>query len=704
MRGLLPRIAVLEREAADVVRPVGNARHRNVDPRRNLLTKVVPARGDVAGPERRTAALDACIARSGEDEGPDVGLELENAFVDAAGVDERVAVEEELGRSLRGRAHHRLALLDRQVRVHVGLGRVHPPGVDAKRREPLAHLAPVYVAPLFRIRIVEAVEIARPNPVLVPRLDIALVDVTRRLELLVGVRRRVELGPDRDHEARVHAVHFVDHALWVREAPGIEAMAAPVVLSPVEPVLHDVVERDAEAAILADDAHQLVLRVVALPALPEAIGPFGHHRRLAGERPVAGDDAIHRVRGDDIIVDRAARLGRHPQRIAVGRRKRVVVEERDIAGVRLPFDPDVDGLARGHRQIEVMIPGVPVLPPAVENQLPVRVELEIARCVELELVKAALLRRQRGAPDDAFLPRRVARRVLPAGGGDRGGLGLGGVVLLVADILVVDLRLVAREDEPVAQIILRGEARAAVGPDHLELVLAHEAVWLRIAEAGDRVIVPQQPIVPRRDDERHRDVHIVLGEFHVLAQIVHHPLLVLAEAVESFGGPAVELLADAEQLLAPCGHLPELRRARLLDERPARGVFHRDEAVGEAYFGRAPARPQRHPVAALVDGELAARLGHHHQAVGKIDLRARYGRHAEQAVAIDEHAHALGRTAIGRDDDAVLAAFDLSRLRRPQRRATRRKQRQNRQNATPRRPHHQSFSPASPTVVTALPR
>src|SRR3546814_4057227 len=54
MRGVLFRVAILERETADIVRPVGNARHGKIYARRDLILEVVPARHDVAGPERRS--------------------------------------------------------------------------------------------------------------------------------------------------------------------------------------------------------------------------------------------------------------------------------------------------------------------------------------------------------------------------------------------------------------------------------------------------------------------------------------------------------------------------------------------------------------------------------------------------------------------------------------------------------------------------
>ena len=66
--------AILHRVAADVVAPIGHARHREIDPGRNLFAQIVPPRCDVARPDRGTRALDSAKARTGQNERPDVGL------------------------------------------------------------------------------------------------------------------------------------------------------------------------------------------------------------------------------------------------------------------------------------------------------------------------------------------------------------------------------------------------------------------------------------------------------------------------------------------------------------------------------------------------------------------------------------------------------------------------------------------------------
>src|SRR3546814_20475398 len=102
MGGFLFRGSILERETADIGRPVGNARHGKIYARRDLILEVVPARHDVAGPERRSRALRAAKARPRKDEGADIRLRRQLALIHAFAMHQRVAVD--AGRAEIGRA------------------------------------------------------------------------------------------------------------------------------------------------------------------------------------------------------------------------------------------------------------------------------------------------------------------------------------------------------------------------------------------------------------------------------------------------------------------------------------------------------------------------------------------------------------------------------------------------------------------------
>ena len=57
---------------------------------------------------------------------------------------------------------------------------------------------------------------------------------------------------------------------------------------------------------------------------------------------------------------------------------RVTVQKRDVTGIRNPLDPHLVRLAGCELQIEIVIPRIPILSPAIKNLAAVNEQLEIA--------------------------------------------------------------------------------------------------------------------------------------------------------------------------------------------------------------------------------------------------------------------------------------------------------------------------------------
>ena len=344
-------------------------------------------------------------------------------------------------------------------------------------------------------------------------------------------------------------------------------MAAPFVFRPIEPVLHDIVDRDAGVPILLHHIQQFGLRVVTLARLPEAEGPFWHHRSVARQPPIARDRIVHGRCRNDIVIDRPPRFAGEAYRMAVWRWQGIGMLQRDIALVRLPIDFKLHRLPGCQLELEIVIPGVPVLAPAIEHFLAICSHSDIAGGIEPELVSAADLGRKRAGPDDPLRLHRISGRILPrcrrfdcSGRFHR-------PARLIPDVLIIDARLRAGHDKFVAEIIVGLPAAlsplvAAVGHHHRRE--GQVLVRLRIAHAGDRVIIPQQPIPACRNEIGNADCHVVLGKLNILAIVVHLAVLVLAKTVKPFVRPAIELRARGEPLLP-----------LKLDRRypPRRGVF-----------------------------------------------------------------------------------------------------------------------------------
>ena len=107
------------------------------------------------------------------------------------------------------------------------------------------------------------------------------------VELLVVVSIAIELRPYRNHEAAAHLVYTVEHGLRIGIAGRLKLMGAPLVLSPVVPVLNNVVDGDVTLAELRQVFQNLVLSLVALTALPETQHPLRIDWCLARQGAIA---------------------------------------------------------------------------------------------------------------------------------------------------------------------------------------------------------------------------------------------------------------------------------------------------------------------------------------------------------------------------------------------------------------------------------
>src|SRR5947209_7192929 len=139
--------------------------------------------------------------------------------------------------------------------------------------------------------------------------------------------------------------------------------------------------------------------------------------------------------------------------MAIGFGARVVVKQRNIAAVRVPLDPDLVRLSRGKLQVEIVIPGVPILPPAVEHFAAVDEHFSVARGIEAEAVQPASAWDDRAGPLDleaGYRPAIVhgARAARP--------------VLAVLEVLKVDRRLSPFRDDLAADGVGRTPPLAAV--------------------------------------------------------------------------------------------------------------------------------------------------------------------------------------------------------------------------------------------------
>ena len=325
--GHAQRVGFTREKAADVSGPVRDAGQAEVQPAGNLLAQHVPTAVDVTRPHRGPVALLPGKGRAGQDKHALIGRSGPLVLVHALGVLEREGIAHPLEA-----AQGRLGRVQGPFAVKLlGLRCIEPPGIDTQRKQVLIHIPPVHVAGFG----VEGVVHAHPavgGPVL------ELIKQVGLLQLLVDGRFFPKRRPDRNHEVGIEAVDLLDHHSRLRKGRITEFGGVPVVVvgAPVLPVLHDVVERHAQGAVLFHHAQQLVLAFVPLPALPEPKHPLAKHGRLAGEGAVAGHHAVGIVRVHEIVIDAVAdfRRKRRAPRIIAKRGGRVVVPQNAVAGRR----------------------------------------------------------------------------------------------------------------------------------------------------------------------------------------------------------------------------------------------------------------------------------------------------------------------------------------------------------------------------------
>ena len=129
---------------------------------------------------------------------------------------------------------------------------------------------------------------------------------------------------------------------------------------PPEPVLHDVIDGNVQLAVFPRDPQNFFLRLVAVLALPEAIGPFAEHGRLPGQLAVGGDDLVKIGAVEKVVVDVVGHFGTDVQVIrkaVIEPAARVVVPENAIALARnQQRDRDIGIVLRNVDRLAAIVP------------------------------------------------------------------------------------------------------------------------------------------------------------------------------------------------------------------------------------------------------------------------------------------------------------------------------------------------------------
>ena len=671
-------VTFLDREASDVLAPERHAGDGEVQSGGNLGLQVLPPCADVARPCRRRIALlgGETVARQKEDaavvgrEAVAVavgvprrvclqprrrrcGLALTAGILDGGvvgalaviyrlGVDNGIGVEELVRRTVLRRSAQQLAICHVRTVADIGLGGVHPPGVHAYRAQLLVQLAPEYLARSLVVGVIEGIAVAQPVVERIP--DRLLVDHTLGVQLLEVVNGEIVFRPARNHYLGVHGMDVVYHLLRRREARGVERECAPLVGRPVVPVHHYVVDGQLALTEAFQRTDNLVLRLVALAALPVAQQPLGHNLRLARQLTVALDDFVGVATGYDIIV----KLLRH---LAPPRLFRLLIT-RDggigaqaavcLAAIRNPFETESVAATLLHVDRKLARIGIPGGAPDG-----LRVTATARNILGIDAL---------AVDEDALIAGIIMAEMIIAGGKRLDSALVGHMRAIETEVRKILRRLQVLEVERiltahycllhVVVVLARQRTGIAVAvvetEDTVELIIV-----AGIAETAQRIAVEQQAVALVGHHERYADLSVVLEQFLVLAFIVPFVCLMLPQAVESLVRRRFKHLADAPATVRLRTAVGMGLNGRIRSERlpPTLLLLQEDLAgeVGESHLARLPVNTGTHTLrrhhdtaAVLADIKRGFRLaGNHDKALGIGKLVCSGGGDTNYLVAYD---------------------------------------------------------------------
>ena len=302
------------------------------------------------------------------------------------------------------------------------------------------------------------------------------------------------------------------------------------------PVLDDVVDRNLPTAQFREGADQLFLRGIALPALPEAEGPFRIERRLAGEVAVTADDLVIGVSREEIEVGLRLELGPEAQAVLLLDAPGCGHHQADVGHAAFGSPENLDGLALPglEMDLETVAVGVPGRTPAEGHHLFPADRGRLETGIILGEIVVALL----GGLQFAFIFHNTAER-------------MDGIVRDYPFVFVIQGILAADHIVTIETTVIKpGQGAFLAVPvvqlEHLPKLL----IRLGIAPAAQRIGVEQEAVAPGRHDERNADLRVVLVQFLVLPLVVEFARLLLPEAVEGLVVRRIKDRMDAVRFLS----------------------------------------------------------------------------------------------------------------------------------------------------------
>ena len=161
-------------------------------------------------------------------------------IIDSLCINDRVGVEILVGRAVFGRTAKQFSILHIGTVPYVWLTCIHPPGIHSYCAKLLVELTPEYLTCTLVVGIIESVFVAEPVNKTI--LDTLLIDIAFLVEFLEIVWLEIIFWPAGNHDLCLVGMNSIDHSLWIRETLAVKLESTPLVIYPIVPIHHDIVD------------------------------------------------------------------------------------------------------------------------------------------------------------------------------------------------------------------------------------------------------------------------------------------------------------------------------------------------------------------------------------------------------------------------------------------------------------------------------
>ena len=171
----------------------------------------------------------------------------------------------------------------------------------------------------------------------------------------------------RNKNTGIIVVDIVNHTLGVGESLKVELKATPLILLPIEPILHHHIHRNLTLAELTENTFHLFLGVVFLAALPESESPLRHYLCATSEETITLDYIVIVLSSNEVVVHLFIHLSpdRHPTLLLLCLWSSSSQSAVCHTTVWLPFDAQRSALAFFEVNLKLISVGVPCSAPTL---------------------------------------------------------------------------------------------------------------------------------------------------------------------------------------------------------------------------------------------------------------------------------------------------------------------------------------------------